>query len=68
MWIKGEWPKYKRVWIAVNGVVHPAMYDGKMWRTPNGEYSAIAAWCPLKEPEPYLEPRSYTDQGLVSRI
>lgn len=68
MWSKEPCPKYSRVWITVNGVVHPAMYDGLTWRTPNGDYTQIVAWMQLVAPDPYLAPVTYSDDMLIARV
>ena len=65
MWSTNPCPSYVVVWITVNNVVHAAMFDGHIYKTVNGEYSSVDAWCRLVPPLPYLPPKKYSADEII---
>ena len=66
MWNTSPCPSYVCVWITVNNVVHAAMYDGRYYKTVNGEYTSIDAWCRLVPPLAYLPPKKYDADSIMA--
>jgi hypothetical protein len=61
MWQTSKCPTFLLVWITVNKTVHPAMFDGITYKTPNGDYTAVDAWAKLEAPRPYNKKAHYAN-------